>query len=96
MQKKTKRMDSDQDADLWLDCILNSFFWPQIQTCLPTPPQHGRLTTSSTYMGSDHSAMLPAAPPCENNAPTRFEFKSGTAPEEVKASSVPKNTAHCT
>ena len=47
-------------------------------------------------MGRDHSAMLPAASPCENNAPTRVEFKSDTALEEVKASSVPENTAHCT
>ena len=33
---------------------------------------------------------------CEKIAPTRFEFKSDTALEEVKASSVPKNTARCT
>ena len=43
-------------------------------------------------MGRDHSAMLPATPPCENNAPTRFD---DTALEEFKASSVPKNTARC-
>ena len=87
-------MDSNQGADLWLDNILNSSFGhTSYEHVSPDSPLNMEDLQPALPMGRDHSAMLSAAPSCENNAPTRFEFKSDTALEEVKASSVPKNTA---
>ena len=96
-KKKKKRMDSDQDADFWLDSILNIVFGHTLYKHLsPDSPLNMEDLQPAPPKGCDHSAMLPAAPPYENNAHTRFQLKSDTALEEVKASSVPKNTVCCT
>ena len=62
-RRKKKRMDSDEDADLWLDSILNHVFGHTTNTSLDSPLNMEDLQPAPP-MGCDHFAMFPAAPPC--------------------------------
>ena len=73
-ERRKKKTDSNQDADLWLESILNSHFGhTSYEHMSPNSPLNMEDLQPAPPMSRDHSAMLPAAPPCENNAPTRFE-----------------------